>query len=103
MSWLKILVCDCFGIYERIIIIVKNFFWMLRFYFGILVRVWFIVFKNMLYWIKFYNDNGSLGKVIMVVYLVFVDNYMFIGVVGVDVFFEDLGFVILFDFIFVLL
>lgn len=102
-SRLKTLACDCFGTYERIITTVKNPLWTLRSYFGILARVRLTASKNMPYWTKPYNDNGSLGKVITVVYPAFVDNYTLIGVAGVDVLLEDLGPVTLSDLTSVLL
>uniref|UniRef100_A0A7I4BV55 Protein kinase domain-containing protein n=1 Tax=Physcomitrium patens TaxID=3218 RepID=A0A7I4BV55_PHYPA len=87
---LKELSCYCNGTYEQITNAVKNPLWTLRSYFGIVARLWLTALNDRPYWTKPYNDSGSLGNVITVVYPAFADNYTLIGVAGIDVLLNEL-------------
>ena len=86
---LQTIACDCFGTYERITT-VKNPLWTLRSYFGILARIR-LEYNNTPSWTSPYQDSGSLGQIITVIFPAFADNYTLIGVAGIDVLLDELG------------
>lgn len=90
--------CTCNGTYERILETVSNPLWTLRSYYGILARIRLTAEQNKPSWTNVYQDDGSLGSVITVVYPAFADNYTLIGVAGIDVLIEELGSMVQSDF-----
>lgn len=99
---LQTIACKCFGTYERITT-VKNPLWTLRSYFGILARIRITALNNKPSWTRPYQDSGSLGQIITVVFPAFADNYTLIGVAGIDVLLEELGSITQSDFTSVLI
>lgn len=89
--------CTCNGTYERILETVSNPLWTLRSYYGILARIR-LTADNRPSWTSVYQDDGSLGSVITVVYPAFADNYTLVGVAGIDVLIEELGSMVQSDF-----
>lgn len=87
---LQTIACDCFGTYERITT-VQDPLWTLRSYFGILARTRLTATNNTPSWTGPYQDSGSLGQIITVIFPAFADNYTLIGVAGIDVILQELG------------
>ena len=87
---LQTIACDCFGTYERITT-VQDPLWTLRSYFGILARTRLTASNNTPSWTRPYQDSGSLGQIITVIFPAFADNYTLIGVAGIDVILQELG------------